>query len=295
VCLAVLRWRPRAQKSMRASIFVYSVFLAAICFLGQASAAKHTLAANPSEGNAAADEAAKADAPTPKIIVIGFVGGHVRGDDAAHSAVQLAARIREDYPSGAYINTFANRQGEDAHQAVLHALDANNDGQLSAAEKHNARIVIYGHSWGASETVALADALNRDGIPVLLTIQVDSVMKRGENDAVIPPNVAQAVNYYQTDGLLHGRRTIRAADPTRTRVIGNFRFAYGTKPIACEAAYPWWDRLAMQQHIEIECDPKVCHEIEQLIRATLSPTNDATPESKGASAAAVIAKRDTAP
>ncbi len=280
---------------MRASILVFSVFLAAICFLGQASAAKHTFAANPRDGGATADEAAKADALPPKIIVIGFVGGHVHGDDTAHSGVQLAARIREDYPSGAYINTFANRQGEDAHQAVLRALDANHDGQLSAAEKHNARIVIYGHSWGASETVALADALNRDGIPVLLTIQVDSVMKRGENDAVIPPNVAQAVNYYQTDGLLHGRSTIRAADPARTHVIGNFRFAYGSKPIACEAAYPWWDRLAMQQHIEIECDPKVSNEMEQLIRATLGATNHATPESNAASAQAATPSRNPAP
>jgi hypothetical protein len=278
---------------MRASLFVFSVFLAAICFLGQASAATHTLTAGPFEGSAA-DEAAKAETAAAKIIVIGFVGGHVHGDDAAHSGVQLAARIREDFPSGAYINTFANRQGEDAHQAVLRALDVDHNGRLSAAEKHNARIVIYGHSWGASETVALADALNRDGIPVLLTIQVDSVTKRGENDAVIPPNVAEAVNYYQTDGLLHGRSAIRAADPTRTHVIGNFRFSYGSKPIACEAAYPWWDRLAMQQHIEIECDPKVWHEMESLIRATLAAPGHSAPAANAASAAAVTANRERA-
>ncbi|MFZ0523556.1 MAG: hypothetical protein WAL95_21190 [Candidatus Acidiferrales bacterium] len=280
---------------MRASFCVFSMFFAAICFLGQASAGKYTWAPRAHGGSATSDEAAKTDAPPPQIIVIGFVGGYVHRDDAVHSTVQLAARIREDYPSGAYINTFANHHGEDAHQAVLHALDANHDGQLSAAEKHNARIVIYGHSWGASETVALADALNRDGIPVLLTIQVDSVAKRGENDAVIPPNVAEAVNYYQKDGLLHGRSTIRAADPKRTHVIGNFRFAYGAKPIACEAAYPWWDRLVMQQHIAIECDPKVWHEMESLIRATLSPTNRSTPDSSSANATAATASRNPAP
>lgn len=271
------------------------MFLAAICFFGQASAAKQASGAVPRDGHAASDEASKPPVASPKIIVIGFVGGHVRGDDSAHSEVQLAARIRKEFPSGAYVNTFANRDGAEARQAVLRALDANHDGQLSAAEKQNARIVIYGHSWGASETVALADALDRDGIPVLLTIQVDSVMKRGENDAVIPPNVAQAVNYYQADGLLHGRSMIRAADPARTHVIGNFRFSYGKKPIACEAAYPWWDRLAMQQHIEIECDPKVSHEIEQLIRATLAAPTHATPASNPASAAAVTANRDPAP
>ena len=280
---------------MRASFCVFSVFLAAICFLGQASAGKRTSAVGAHDGSLASDEAAHVDAASPRIIVIGFVGGYVRHDNAVHSTVQLAARIRAEYPSGAYINTFANHDGEDAHQAVLHALDANHDGELSAAEKRNARIVIYGHSWGASETVALADALNRDGIPVLLTIQVDSVAKHGENDAVIPPNVVEAVNYYQKDGLLHGRSAIRAADPKRTHVIGNFRFAYGAKPIACEAAYPWWDRLVMQQHIEIECDPKVWHEMESLIRATLSSTNRATPDSSSANATAATASRNPAP
>lgn len=280
---------------MRASHFVFSISLTAICFLGQAFAAKHTSGAIPSGGRATSDETAKAESLSPKIIVIGFVGGYVRRDDAAHSEVQLAARVREDYPSGAYINTFANHEGEDAHQAVLRALDANHDGQLSAAEKRNARIVIYGHSWGASETVALADALNREGIPVLLTIQVDSVAKHGENDAVIPPNVAEAVNYYQTDGLLHGRSVIRAADPTRTHVIGNFRFAYGSKPIACEAAYPWWDRLVMQPHTEIECDPKVWRQMESLIRATLAAPNHATADSNAANPQVTATSRNPAP
>ncbi|MGA8406935.1 MAG: hypothetical protein WB680_07125 [Candidatus Acidiferrales bacterium] len=279
---------------MRASHFAFSIFLAAIYFLGQAFAAKHSSGAVPSGGRATSDEGVKAESLSPKIIVIGFVGGYVRRDDAAHSEVQLAARIREDYPSGAYISTFANHHGEDAHQEVLRALDANHDGQLSAAEKRNARIVIYGHSWGASETVALADALNREGIPVLLTIQVDSVTKRGENDGVIPPNVAQAVNYYQTDGLLHGRSVIRAADPARTRVIGNFRFAYGSKPIPCEAAYPWWDRLIMQPHTEIECDPKVWRQMESLIRATLATTSHATTDSTATNLQAAAANRNPA-
>ena len=256
---------------MRAWIFAFSVFLAAIFATGQVVAAKHTFETTAASCSGASDESATVQSPAPKIIVIGFLGGHVRHDDATHSGVQLAARIREVYPPAAYVDTFENRRGEDAHQAVLHALDANHDSRLSADEKRSARIVIYGHSWGASETVTLADALNRDGIPVLLTIQVDSVMKHGEDDSLIPPNVAQAANYYQTDGRLHGRSEIRAADPSRTHIIGNFRFAYGNKPMACEAAYPWWDRLVMQPHIEIECDPKVWHQVESLIRAALPP------------------------
>jgi hypothetical protein len=61
-----------------------------------------------------------------------------------------------------------------------------------AAENGSARIAIYGHSWGASETVTLARELERDGIPVVLTIQVDSVPKPGQNDIWIPGNVSQA-------------------------------------------------------------------------------------------------------
>ena len=208
--------------------------------------------------------------PSPQIIVIGFVGGFVRHDDLVHSGVQLAARLRQDYPSGVYINTFENHQGDQAHREVLHLLDTNHDGALSADEKLNARVVIYGHSWGASETVTLANELNRDGIPVLLTIQVDSVEKSGEDDSVIPANVAQAVNFYQSDGLLHGRPAIRAADPARTQILGNFREDYAAKPIRCDA-YPWWDRIFMKSHVEIECDPRVWKQVEALIRSKLPP------------------------
>jgi pimeloyl-ACP methyl ester carboxylesterase len=211
----------------------------------------------------------------PKVIVIGFVGGFVRHDDPVHSGVQLAARLRQDYPSGVYVNTFENHQGDQAHRQVLQLLDTNRDGALSSDEKRNARVVIYGHSWGASEAVALANQLNRDGVPVLLTIQVDSVAKSGENDSVIPANVAQAINFYQSDGLLHGRPAIRAADPERTRILGNFRQDYAAKPIRCDA-YPWWDRIFMKSHIEIECDPRVWRQVESLIRSKLPPPTRST-------------------
>jgi hypothetical protein len=211
----------------------------------------------------------------PQIIVIGFVGGFVRHDDPVHSGVQLAAHLRRDYSSGVYVNTFENHQGDQAHRQVLQLLDTNHDGALSSDERRNARVVIYGHSWGASETVALANQLNRDGIPVLLTIQVDSVAKSGEDDSVIPANVEQAINFYQSDGLLHGRPAIRAADPERTQILGNFRQDYAAKPIRCDA-YPWWDRIIMKSHIEIECDPRVWKQVESLIRSKLPPPTRST-------------------
>jgi pimeloyl-ACP methyl ester carboxylesterase len=208
-------------------------------------------------------------AAAPPAIVIGFVGGFVRHDDAVHTEVQLVDRLREEYASGIYVQTFENHRGKDAYRAVLRLLDANRDGSLSPEEKQNARIIIFGHSWGASETVELARQLGKDGIPVLLTIQVDSVSKLGEDDSVIPANVAQAVNFYQLDGFLHGQPKIRAANPARTRILGNFRSDYKSKPLSC-GQYPWWDRVFMRPHIQIECDPAVWNQVESLIRSNLS-------------------------
>jgi hypothetical protein len=206
----------------------------------------------------------------PPVIVIGFVGGFVRHDNAIHREVRLAAQLRKDYPAGTYVEVFENHRGDSARQQILLRLDTNHDGSLSLAEKQNARIIIYGHSWGASESVALSRALQRDGIPVLLTIQVDSITKRGENDEVIPANVAQAINFYQPDGILHGRPQIRAADPARTQILGNFRFDYKVTPVNCPQ-YPWFARVFEKSHIEIESDPRVWDQVDSLIRAKLPP------------------------
>jgi hypothetical protein len=207
--------------------------------------------------------------PNPSLpIVIGFVGGRVAHNNMVHTEVQLADRLRKDYAPGLRVEMFENRRGRDAQREVLRLLDMNNDGQLSPAEKLAARIAIYGHSWGASETVALARALGKDGIPVLLTIQVDSVAKPGEDDGVIPANVAQAVNFYQLDGLLHGRPEIRADDASRTRILGNFQLDYKKRSVDCKG-FPWFARTFMKPHIEIESDPAVWQRVEALIRSEL--------------------------
>jgi hypothetical protein len=205
--------------------------------------------------------------PAPAIVV-GFVGGFIRHDDAVHGGVQLAEHLRKAYPSGVYVNVFENHRGEKALAEIRRLLDTDHDGSLSAEEKSRARIVIYGHSWGGSETVNLARQLEREGIPVMLTIQVDSVRKPGEDDSVIPANVEQAVNFYQAGGLVHGRRAIRAADAAHTQIIGSFRYDYAQHPIACDG-YPWLARLLERPHIEIECDPQVMARIESLIRSEL--------------------------
>ncbi len=207
----------------------------------------------------------------PPVIVIGFVGGFIKHDNLFHSEVQLAARLRKAYPVGVDVETFESYHGKKARKKVLSLLDTNHDGILTPEEKQNGRIIIYGHSWGGSEAIALARELEKDGIPVLLTIQVDSISKIHQNDAVIPGNVAQAANFYQPDGLLHGQSKIRAANPARTSIIGNFRFNYEGSPYKCDH-YPWYDRIFGKSHTQIECDPGVWKQAESLIRSNLPPT-----------------------
>ena len=217
--------------------------------------------------SACPESAAESSSKSP-IIVIGFLGGYVSHTSLFHSEVQLAAQLCRDYPADVVAEAFENHHAELAHQEILKLLDTDHDGSLSLEEKKNARIIIYGHSWGASETVNLARQLEKEGVPIQLTIQVDSVGKRGQNDSLIPANVRQAANFYQSGGILHSRAEIRAADPARTQIIGNFRFDYKGSTLTCEK-YPWWDRYFVKSHTQIECDPKVWTQIDSLIRSSL--------------------------
>lgn len=204
-------------------------------------------------------------------IVIGFVGGFVRRDDLNHPEVQFAAYLRESYPSIVHAEVFSNHDGKRAFRRVLQLLDSDGDGELNASEKGSASIIIYGHSWGASQAVTLARDLGRLGIPVSLTIQVDSVHKPGHEDTVIPSNVRNAVSFYQTRGLIHGGSLLRAADPGHTNIIGNFRMTYQDRRIDCDN-YPWLARHLNRPHHEIENDPRVWEQIATLIDAELMKT-----------------------
>ena len=207
---------------------------------------------------------ASADRSSTPLIVVGFVGGFVRHDDLRHSEVQLAQKLRAAHPDRLRIATFENRHRKAAHRAILRWLDTDEDGRLSDAEKRGARIVLFGHSWGGAAVISLARELQQEGIPVLLTVQVDSIAKPGHDDRVVPTNVARAANFYQTRGLLHGRGRITAADPANTQILGNFFFDYKEPPAEC-SQYPWLTRHLFRGHIAIECDPQVWSQVEDLI------------------------------
>jgi hypothetical protein len=216
-------------------------------------------------------------------LVVGFMGGFVHSDDLRHSEVQIARQIERTYGDRVQVRMFENREKAEARRFVLDWSGRGKREKRPNRGPSDPPIILFGHSWGASAVVSLARELEQQGIPISLTIQVDSVRKKGENDSVIPSNVAEAINFYQPDGMLHGRSTITAADPSRTRILGNFRFQYEKEPTECRP-YPWYDRLLFKGHTAIECDPRVWSQIEAMIKVRL-------PEVLPAPTQAVIATR----
>lgn len=214
-------------------------------------------------------------ASAQKLIIIGFLGGFAKGD-TKHPEVWFGAYLREHYSPAAEVSVYSNHQWRSAKRDLLRLLDADKDGVLTAAEKSQAKVIVYGHSWGASQVSAFARDLKRLGIPVLLTVQIDIVPKPGQNPGLIPPNVEAAINFFQSEGPLRGRSEVVAEDPGRTEIIGNFHMSYEDHRVDCQN-YPWLARTFNKPHHEIENDPRVWNQIALLIDSRLSslrPTID---------------------
>ena len=204
-----------------------------------------------------------------RTIVVGFVGGFAKADDTSHPEVLFASYLRERYTNEVSVKVFSNHDEKAALSYIMGHLDRDHDSFVSSEERKQARIIIYGHSWGASQTAVLAKGLQRLGIPVLLTIQLDIISKFHQEPTLIPSNVAKAINLYQPNGPLHGRSHIVAADSAQTTILGNIRMEYGYRAINCNN-YNWFVRTFNRPHHEIENDPRVWDQVAGLIETTVS-------------------------
>lgn len=214
-----------------------------------------------------------------EVLIIGFPGGREKWDNELQIARRIALRLRKRVPPGIHIETVENKQRHLAIRLVKESFDYNRDGTLDARECASARVILYGQSFGGAAVVKAANELETLGIPVMLTVQVDSV---GIGDEEIPPNVARAANLYQDEGLfIRGEGEIRASDSARTQILGNFRYSYRGKEVDLSSR-PWWKRLARVTHTKMEFDPEVWAKIEELILAELEAAQQLTAEGRNA-------------
>ena len=205
---------------------------------------------------------------TGDTIVIGFLGGFERWNDESRGIRKLVVKLREI--PGVHAESIGNHNHAVALKFIERALDTNHDHQIEPREAAAAHIIILGQSLGGSATVDFARALNARHIPVMLTVQVDSI---GVRDGVIPPNVHAAANYFQHDPLtLWGRAEIRAADPFYTRIIGNYERKY---PLFDSTLFPgagssWARRHLGGGHARMEADEELWGEIGGMVRQALA-------------------------
>ena len=208
--------------------------------------------------------------PTPlrnqETLILGFMGGRDSWHNTEVGVGRMAQRLRDYHLPGVHIETVENRKRDLAVRLVRKSLDVNGDGRLQEAEPSNARIIIYGQSFGGAAVVKFARQLYTLRIPVLLTVQVDSV---GLNDSAIPPNVFRAANLYQDNGwLIHGEAPIRAQNPEHTEILGNFRFDYDGSNIDL-SNLPWHKTIGRIAHAKMARDPAVWRKVEELILGVL--------------------------
>lgn len=199
-------------------------------------------------------------------LVVGMLGGFERWNDPNRGVRKLALKLR-DTP-GIAAESFSNRRRRTAMQYVLKRLDANQNGALEDEEKSRARLILYGQSLGGAQVVAMARDLNKRGIPVLLTVQVDSF---GLRDDAIPPNVRAAANFYQHEILtFRGQTRIHAVDPSKTRVLANVQFHYPLLLPSYSRPESWARRRLGGAHAKLEADPILWAQIETMVREAVA-------------------------
>jgi hypothetical protein len=206
--------------------------------------------------------------PPKSTIVIGFLGGFERWNDEHRGVRHVTLDLRARKLPGVFAETFGNHHRRAAMRLLRRSLDSNGDGKLDAKERASARVILYGQSWGGAAVVKAARELESWGVPVLLTVQVDSV---GVDDSSIPANVRAAVNLYQHDPFtIQGRPEIQAADPSRTRILGNYRFTYLFQRVESSQLASWGRRNLAGSHARMELDPAVWAQVEELILDAIS-------------------------
>ncbi len=233
---------------MRAKQIAFSAAIASLC-----------------AGLAASQSLNQLSAPRPLppsgTLVVGFLGGFEHWNDPQRGVRKVALDLRSLHLRNVFAETAGNHRRGTALKLIRRAIDTNGNGRIDPEEAAAARIILYGQSWGGAAVIRTAHDLERWGVPVLLTVQVDSV---GLRDGIIPANVRAAANFYQHDWLtIRGESEIRAADPARTRILGNYQFTYLFQPIDPSAS--WARRTFGGSHAKMELDPAVWTQVESLI------------------------------
>ena len=195
-------------------------------------------------------------------LVLGIVGGWERWDAPQRCIRRTADELQKLQLSGVWVETVENHKLYLAEELVRKAFDFDKSSELDDDERAAARLIIYGQSLGGRSTLWFCRWLNDLGIKVKLAVVVDSY---GGDSYIVPPNVAAAANLYQRDrGFIKGAPEIKAEDPERTKILGNWRYTYDGRDVPMPGE-PRMRRLFMGSHLKMEYDPEPWERVKELL------------------------------
>ena len=204
--------------------------------------------------------------PEGAVLIIGIMGGREPWDNDQRGVRRLALKLREMAPSSLHVETIENQKRQLAVELIRNCLDRDQNRTLSRSERRSMQLILYGQSFGGAAVLKLARQLQALDVPVLLTLQIDSV---GRDDSQVPDNVAFAANLFQRNGwFIRGEPEIQASDARRTVILGNFEFDYRDKHIDLSRV-SWFKKIFRTAHTKMDYDPAVWEKVEVLIWETL--------------------------
>jgi hypothetical protein len=200
-------------------------------------------------------------------LIIGFLGGRESWDNQTQGVRKMALKLRALNLTHLHVETVENNKRHLAVELIRRAFDRDRNGRLDEQECASVRLILYGQSFGGAAVVKLARQLEQMKVPVLLTVQVDSI---GLRDKRIPANVFQAANLFQRNGwVIKGEPRIVPQDTGRTTIIGNFEFDYRDRKIDISAV-AWQKKIFRAAHTRMDHDPAVWNLVERLMIEAIS-------------------------
>jgi len=196
-------------------------------------------------------------------LVIGVVGGWERWDNPARCIRSTAIVVKRKHLPGVHVETVENHKLELGVDLVRKAFDFDHDGTLTKSEAARGRVIVYGQSLGGRAAIWLCRELNDIGVPVRLLVVVDGY---GKDTYEVPPNVREAVNYFQREHiLLKGAPELVPVDPAHTKILGNHEVSYKGKPDVEVVEFGRIKRFLMDEHLRLEYDRKVWDKVDALL------------------------------
>jgi hypothetical protein len=156
---------------------------------------------------------------TCKVLYLGLVGGLETPNNSRSGVV----RIRDLLRGSEYPNVCAQSCSPYVWESGLRWILAHfpsHGGPMTKDEMRRApKVILVGHSLGGWAVLSIARNLQRKGIAVELSVQIDSV---GITDHTVPGNVRNAAIFHARDALypLITKR-IKPEDPSQTTLVEN--------------------------------------------------------------------------